>query len=198
MCKKVKREGVFPFFFFFRIAFSSAMCYNKQANTSKVLGKTLAEKAKGKIVAQNKKAYHDYFVIETYEAGIALYGTEVKSVRGGRVNLKDSFCSFKEGELYALGFHISPYEQGNRFNTDPLREKKLLMHKQELRKLFGLLTREGYTLIPLSLYFSRGRVKMELGLCKGKKLYDKRESIAKNEANREIERNVKNKQYRDE
>lgn len=174
------------------------MCYNKQANTSKVLGKTLAEKAKGKIVAQNKKAYHDYFVIETYEAGIALYGTEVKSVRGGRVNLKDSFCSFKEGELYALGFHISPYEQGNRFNTDPLREKKLLMHKQELRKLFGLLTREGYTLIPLSLYFSRGRVKMELGLCKGKKLYDKRESIAKNEANREIERNIKNKQYRDE
>ena len=129
----------------------------------------MAEKAKGKIIAQNKKAYHDYFVEETYEAGLALFGTEVKSVRGGRVNLKDSFCSFKEGELYALGFHISPYEQGNRFNTDPMREKKLLMHKQELRKLFGLLTRDGYTLIPLSLYFSRGREKMELGLCKGKK-----------------------------
>ena len=104
----------------------------------------------------------------------------------------------KEGELFALGFHISPYEQGNRFNTDPLREKKLLLHKQELRKLFGLLTREGYTLVPLSLYFSKGRVKMGLGLCKGKKLYDKRETIAKNEANREIERNVKAKQYRDE
>ena len=158
----------------------------------------MAEKPKGKIIAQNKKAYHDYFVIETFEAGIALYGTEVKSVRGGRVNLKDSFCSFREGELYALGFHISPYEQGNRFNTDPMREKKLLMHKQELRKLFGLLTREGYTLVPLSLYFSRGRVKMELGLRKGKKLYDKRASIAKNEADREIARNVKEKTYRDE
>ncbi len=158
----------------------------------------MAEKAKGKIIAQNKKAYHDYFVLERYEAGIALFGTEVKSVRGGRVNLKDSYCSFKEGELYALGFHISPYEQGNRFNTDPLREKKLLLHKQELRKLFGLLTREGYTLVPLSLYFSRGRVKMELGLCKGKKLYDKRESLARSEAAREIERTVKTKQYRDE
>ncbi len=164
----------------------------------KVLNKTVAEKNKGKIIAQNRKAYHDYFVEETYEAGIALYGTEVKSVRGGRVNLKDSFCSFREGELYALGFHISPYEQGNRFNTDPMREKKLLLHKQELRKLLGLLTRDGYTLVPLSLYFSRGRVKMELGLCKGKKLYDKRDTIAKNEANREIERNMKSKQYRDE
>ena len=163
-----------------------------------MLGKTVAEKEKGKIIAQNKKAYHDYFVVERYEAGIALFGTEVKSVRGGRVNLKDSYCSFREGELFVLGFHISPYEQGNRFNSDPLREKKLLLHKQELRKLFGLLTREGYTLIPLSLYFSRGRVKMELGLCKGKKLYDKRETIAKNQADREIERAVKNKQYRDE
>ena len=158
----------------------------------------MAEKEKGKIIAQNKKAYHDYFVVERYEAGIALFGTEVKSVRGGRVNLKDSYCSFREGELFVLGFHISPYEMGNRFNSDPLREKKLLLHKQELRKLFGLLTREGYTLIPLSLYFSRGRVKMELGLCKGKKLYDKRETIAKNQADREIERAVKNKQYRDE
>ena len=158
----------------------------------------MAEKEKGKIIAQNKKAYHDYFVVERYEAGIALFGTEVKSVRGGRVNLKDSYCSFREGELFVLGFHISPYEQGNRFNADPLREKKLLMHKQELRKLFGLLTRDGYTLVPLSLYFSRGRVKMELGLCKGKKLYDKRETLAQNQANREIERAVKNKQYRDE
>ena len=154
----------------------------------------MAEKNTGKkIIAQNKKAYHDYFVIETYEAGIALYGTEVKSVRGGRVNLKDSFCSFREGELYALGFHISPYEQGNRFNRDPMREKKLLMHKAELRKLFGLLTREGYTLVPLSLYFSRGRVKMEIGLCKGKKLYDKREATAKRDADRIIERKMKEK-----
>ncbi|MBO7170446.1 MAG: SsrA-binding protein SmpB [Clostridia bacterium] len=153
------------------------------------------EKGKGKIIAQNKKAYHDYFVEETYEAGIALFGTEVKSVRAGRVNLKDSYCSFKEGELFVLGFHISPYEQGNIFNRDPMREKKLLLHKGELRKLFGLLTRDGYTLVPLSLYFSGSNVKMEIGLCKGKKLYDKRETLAKNEADREIERALKNKQY---
>ena len=164
----------------------------------KALGKTLAEKTKGKIVAQNKKAYHDYFVEETYEAGIVLCGTEVKSVRGGKVNLKDSYCSFTEGELFVHGFHISPYEQGNRFNTDPMRDKKLLLHKGELRKLFGLLTREGYTVIPLSLYFSRGKIKLEIGLCKGKRLYDKRDAIAKHEADREIERNVKNKQYREE
>ena len=151
-----------------------------------------------KVIAQNKKAFHDYFIDERYEAGIALYGTEVKSVRAGRVNLKDSYCSFKEGELYALGFHISPYEHGNRFNTDPMREKKLLLHKQELRKLLGLLTRDGYTLVPLSLYFSRGKVKMGLGLCKGKKLYDKRESLAKSEASRLMERTVKTKQYHDE
>lgn len=158
----------------------------------------MAEKTKGKIVAQNKKAYHDYFVEETYEAGIVLCGTEVKSVRGGKVNLKDSYCSFTEGELFVHGFHISPYEQGNRYNTDPMRDKKLLLHKGELRKLFGLLTREGYTVIPLSLYFSRGKIKLEIGLCKGKRLYDKRDAIAKHEADREIERNVKNKQYREE
>ena len=152
-------------------------------------------KGKGKIIAQNKKAYHDYFVEDTYEAGLALYGTEVKSVRAGRVNLKDSYCSFKEGELFVLGFHISPYEQGNIFNREPMREKKLLLHKAELRKLFGLLTREGYTLVPLSLYFSGSNVKMEVGLCKGKKLYDKRETIARGEADRAIERAVKNKQY---
>ncbi|MBQ9736209.1 MAG: SsrA-binding protein SmpB [Clostridia bacterium] len=150
------------------------------------------------MIAQNKKAYHDYFVEDTYEAGIALSGTEVKSVRAGRVNLKDSYCSFKDGELYALGFHISPYEHGNRFNTDPMREKKLLLHRQELRKLLGLLTRDGYTLVPLSLYFSRGKVKMGLGLCKGKKLYDKRESIARSEASRMMERTVKTKQYKED
>lgn len=158
----------------------------------------MAEQVKGKIIAQNKKAYHDYFVEDTYEAGLALFGTEVKSVRAGRVNLKDSYCSFRDGELYALGFHISPYEHGNRFNTDPMREKKLLLHKQELRKLLGLLTRDGYTLVPLSLYFSRGKVKMGLGLCKGKKLYDKRDAIAKSEASRMMERTVKTKQYKDE
>lgn len=158
----------------------------------------MAELAKGKMIAQNKKAYHDYFVEDTYEAGIALSGTEVKSVRAGRVNLKDSYCSFKDGELYALGFHISPYEHGNRFNTDPMREKKLLLHRQELRKLLGLLTRDGYTLVPLSLYFSRGKVKMGLGLCKGKKLYDKRESIARSEASRMMERTVKTKQYKED
>lgn len=153
------------------------------------------EKKQNKIIAQNKKACHDYFVEETYEAGVALTGTEVKSVRAGKVNLKDSYCSFREGELFVLGFHISPYEQGNRFNADPLREKKLLLHKQELRKLFGLLTRDGYTLVPLSLYFSGSRVKMAVGLCKGKKNYDKRETIARAEADRQMERALKNKQY---
>ena len=151
-----------------------------------------------KTIAQNKKAYHDYFVEEKYEAGIELFGTEVKSLRAGKVNLKDSFCKVYGGELLALGIHISPYDQGNIFNKDPLRHKKLLMHKKEIMKLNGYLTRDGYSLIPLSLYFKGSRVKVEIGLCKGKKLYDKRESIAKNEANREIERNVKNKQYRDE
>ncbi len=179
--------------------FSFFICYNYEENKRKVLEINVAEERKGKkIIAQNKKAYHDYFVEETYEAGVALVGTEVKSVRAGRINLKDSYCSFTEGELYVLGVHISPYEQGNRFNVDPLRERKLLLHKQELRKLFGLLTRDGYTLVPLSLYLLRGRIKMEIGLCKGKKLYDKRQTIAKNEANREIERTVKSQRLRDE
>ena len=153
------------------------------------------KKAPQKIIAQNKKAWHDYFVDEKYEAGIALFGTEVKSVRMGAVNLKDSYCSIKGGEIFIVGMRISPYEKGNIFNRDPMREKKLLMHKAELRKLFGLLTRDGYTLVPLSLYFSGSHVKMSVGLCKGKKLYDKRMTIAKNEADREIERAVKNKQY---
>lgn len=179
--------------------FSFFICYNGEENKRKALETKVAEERKGrKIVAQNKKAYHDYFIEETYEAGVALVGTEVKSVRASRVNLKDSYCSFTEGELYALGVHISPYEQGNRFNVDPLRQRKLLLHKQELRKLFGLLTRDGYTLIPLSLYLSHGRIKMEIGLCKGKKLYDKRQTLAKNEANREIERTVKTQRLRDE
>ena len=144
-----------------------------------------------KVIAQNKKAYHDYFVIEKYEAGIELFGTEIKSLRNGQVNLKDSFCKVYNGELYALGVHISPYEKGNIFNKDPLREKKLLMHKKEIIKLNGLVGRDGYSLIPLSLYFKGSRVKMEIGVCKGKKLYDKRESDAKKTAQRTIERVTK-------
>ena len=145
-----------------------------------------------KLIAQNKKAFHDYFVEERYEAGIALYGTEVKSIRRGGVNLKDSYCSFREGELFAVGMHISPFEEGNRFNQAPLREKKLLMHKREILKLQGLIQQKGLTLVPLSLYFSGSHVKVELGLCRGKKLYDKRESDAKRQADREMERRKKN------
>ncbi len=145
----------------------------------------------GKIIAQNKKAWHDYFVDEKYEAGIALFGTEVKSIRAGAVNLKDSYCSIKNGELFVVGMHISPYEKGNIFNREPLRDKKLLMHKKEIMKLGGLVTQKGYTLVPLSLYFSGKNVKVELGLCRGKKLYDKRDSAAKAEASREMDRRVR-------
>ena len=147
-----------------------------------------AQKKDGKIVAQNKKAYHDYFVDEKYEAGISLFGTEIKSIRMGQVNLKDSYCSIKDGELFVLGMHVSPYEKGNIFNREPRRERKLLMHKREILKLAGLVGQKGYTLVPLSLYFSGSRVKVEVGLCRGKKLYDKRDSDAKREAGREIER----------
>ena len=144
-----------------------------------------------RIIAQNKKAYHEYFVDEKYEAGISLFGTEVKSIRAGAVNLKDSYCSFKNGELYVLGMHVSPYEKGNIFNREPLRERKLLMHRRELNKLFGLVAQKGFTLVPLSLYFSGKNVKIEVGLCRGKKLYDKRDTAAKNEANREMDRRMK-------
>ena len=149
------------------------------------------KKQSGKIIAQNKKAWHDYFIDEKYEAGIALFGTEVKSIRAGAVNLKDSYCSVKDGELFMLGVHISPYEKGNIFNREPRRERKLLMHKREIMKISGMLTQKGYTLIPLSLYFSGKNVKVELGLCRGKKLYDKRDSIAAKEVNREIDRRMK-------
>ena len=149
------------------------------------------KKQNGKIIAQNKKAWHDYFIDEKYEAGIALFGTEVKSIRAGAVNLKDSYCSVKDGELFMLGVHISPYEKGNIFNREPRRERKLLMHKREIMKINGMLTQKGYTLIPLSLYFSEKNVKVELGLCRGKKLYDKRDSIAAKEVNREIDRRMK-------
>ena len=151
------------------------------------------KKEQTKIIADNRKARHDYFVIETYEAGVELYGTEVKSMRAGKVNLKDSYCETDKGELFALGVHIIPYEQGNIFNKEPLRPKRLLMHKKEIMKLTGLVSREGYTLVPLSLYFKGSRVKMAVGLCKGKKLYDKRESTAKRDADRIIEREMKNK-----
>ena len=141
-----------------------------------------------KLVTQNKKAYHDYFVLEKFEAGLQLFGTEVKSIRAGTVNLKDSFCHIKKGEIFANGIHISPYEKGNIFNRDPLREKKLLMHKKEILKLHGKVGEEGLSIIPLALYFSGQYVKLEIGLCKGKKLYDKRESDAKRQAARSIER----------
>ena len=152
----------------------------------------MAEKKQtSRIIAQNKKAYHEYFVDEKYEAGIALFGTEVKSIRQGAVNLKDSYCSFKKGELFVVGMHVSPYEKGNIFNREPLRERKLLMHKRELMKLWGLVSQKGFTLIPLSLYFSGKNVKVEVGLCRGKKLYDKREVAAEKQANREMDRRMK-------
>ena len=144
-----------------------------------------------KTVARNKKAFHDYFVEESFEAGIELCGTEVKSIRQGRVNLKDSWCSIDKGELFVSGMHISPYEQGNIFNRDPMRVRKLLMHKKEINRLYGIVKQTGYSLIPLSLYFKGNRVKLQLGLCKGKKLYDKREDMAKRAAKRDIERAVK-------
>ncbi len=146
-----------------------------------------------KIIANNKKAYHDYFVDETMEAGIQLFGTEVKSLRAGGVNLKDSYCYIEAGEIFATGVHISPYEKGNIFNRDPLREKKLLMHKREILRLMGKVGQEGVTLVPLSLYFSGSRVKMELGICRGKKLYDKREDLAKKQAARDVERYTKSR-----
>ena len=146
------------------------------------------KKTQSKIIAQNKKAWHDYFVDEKYEAGIALFGTEVKSVRAGAVNLKDSYCSIKNGEIFVVGMHISPYEKGNIFNREPRRDRKLLMHKKEIIKLSSYVAQKGYTVIPLSMYFKGDRIKVELGLCRGKKLYDKRETDAKKQANREMER----------
>ncbi|MCD7775651.1 MAG: SsrA-binding protein SmpB [Clostridiales bacterium] len=147
-----------------------------------------------KIISQNKKAYHDYFVIETYEAGIELFGTEVKSVRQGKINLKDSWCSIDGGEIFANGMHISPYDHGNIFNRDPLRPKKLLMHKREIMKLFGLTKQQGYAIIPLQVYFTKGKAKLLIGLCKGKKLYDKRDAAAKKSAERDIARSLREKE----
>lgn len=149
------------------------------------------EKKGVKIAAQNRKAHHDYYVEEKYEAGIELAGTEVKSVRAGTLNLKDSYCTVKEGELFVHGMHISPYEKGNIFNKDPVRPRRLLMHKREIRKLHALVKQDGYTLVPLSVYFKDSRVKVEVGLCKGKKNYDKRAAMAQRDTKREIDRAMK-------
>ena len=144
-----------------------------------------------KTIAQNKKAFHDYFLEESFEAGIELCGTEVKSIRQGRVNLKDSWCSIVDGEMLVNGMHIIPYEQGNIFNKDPMRVRRLLMHKREIMRLFGLVKQDGYSLIPVSLYFKGSRVKVQVGLCKGKKLYDKRSDLAARAAKRDIQRAMK-------
>ena len=141
-----------------------------------------------KVIADNRRARHDYFVLDTYEAGIALTGTEVKSLRAGKISLRDSYGLVKDGELYLEGAHISPYDHGNRFNADPMRRRKLLMHKRQILKLYGQVKQEGLTLIPLKFYFVRGKVKVELALCKGKKLYDKRDASAAKDAKREMER----------
>lgn len=151
----------------------------------------MAENNNLQTVSRNKKAYHDYFVIESYEAGIELFGTEVKSVRQGKLNLKDAWCSIDDGEMYVNGMHISPYDHGNIFNRDPMRKRRLLLHKREIEKLFGLTKQQGYALIPLSAYFNRGRLKIQVGLCKGKKNYDKREDIARKDAAREARRELK-------
>ena len=152
------------------------------------------EKKGIKVAAQNRKAFHDYFVEDRFEAGIELYGTEVKSIRAGTLNLKDSWCGVKNGELFLNGMHISPYEKGNIFNKDPLRPRRLLMHRREINRLYGLVRQQSYTLIPLSLYFKGSLVKMQLGLCRGKKLYDKREDQARRDAKREIDRALKERQ----
>jgi len=151
-------------------------------------------KASGvKQVAQNKKAYHEYYILEKYEAGVELFGTEVKSIRQGNVNLKEAFCMVKDGELFARGMHISPYEKGNIFNRDPVRPKRLLMHKREIIRLYDRIRQDGLALIPLSIYFKDSRVKLEIGLARGKKLHDKRDAAAEKSSEREIERKLKEK-----
>ncbi|MDE6014602.1 MAG: SsrA-binding protein SmpB [Acetatifactor sp.] len=151
----------------------------------------MAKTESGKLIANNKKAYHDYFIDETYETGVALHGTEVKSMRMGKCSIKESFVRIENGEVFVYGMHVSPYEKGNLFNKDPLRVKKLLMHRYEINKLEGKIKEKGYTLVPLQVYFKKGRVKVEIGLARGKKLYDKREAIAKKDARRETEREFK-------
>lgn len=152
-----------------------------------------ADKSSFKTIAENRKARHDYFILESYEAGIELVGTEVKAIRQGGVNLKDSWCTVEDGELWVKGMHISPYDHGNIFNRDPMRVRRLLLHKKEINKLFGQVKQEGLTLIPISLYFKGSRVKVQLGLCKGKKLHDKRDAMAAEAAKRDIDRAIKEK-----
>ena len=149
-----------------------------------------------KLIASNRKAYHDYFVEDKYETGIELCGTEVKSIRMGNVNLKDSFCTIKDGQMTLNGMHVSPYEKGNIFNREPRRPRRLLMHKREILRLFAKIKQDGYTLVPLSLYFKGPRVKVEIGLCKGKKNYDKRDAAARRDAGREMDRAMKERNYR--
>lgn len=151
----------------------------------------MSKREEQKLIANNKKAYHDFFIDETYEAGIALHGTEVKSMRMGKCSIKESFIRIENGEVYVYGMHVSPYEKGNLFNKDPLRIKKLLLHRSEISKLQGKIKEKGYTLVPLQVYFSNGRVKVEIGLARGKKLYDKREDIAKKDQKREAEKEFK-------
>ena len=153
----------------------------------------MPEKTNIKVLVQNRKAKHEYFILETFECGIELFGTEVKSLRNGKANLADSYASIDNGEVFIKGMNISPFEQGNIFNRDPLRHRKLLMHKHEIRKLIGQIQQQGLTLVPLSVYLKGSLVKVSLGLCKGKKLYDKREDIAKRDAKRDVERAIKNR-----
>ena len=156
----------------------------------------MPEQVKTKTIALNRQARHEYFVVESLETGIELVGTEVKSLRMGQVNLKDSWCDVEDGQLYVRGMHISPYEKGNIFNKDPLRQRRLLMHKREILKLFARIKQDGYSLIPLSIYFRGPRVKLEIGLAKGKKLYDKRETAARKDAKREMDRAMKSRNSR--
>lgn len=151
----------------------------------------MAAREQQKLIANNKKAYHDYFIDETYETGVVLHGTEVKSLRQGKCSIKEAFVRIEDGEVFVYGMHVSPYEKGNIFNKDPLRVKKLLMHRHEINKLAGRVAEKGYTLVPLQVYFKEGKVKVEIGLARGKKLYDKREDIAKKDARRETEREFK-------
>ena len=151
----------------------------------------MAKEKGSRLIANNKKAYHDYFIEETYEAGIALHGTEVKSLRMGKCSIKESFVRIENEEVYIYGMHISPYEKGNIFNRDPVRVRRLLMHKREIMRLFGLVKQDGYSLIPLSVYFKNSLIKVQVGLCKGKKLYDKRADLAAKAAKRDIDRAMK-------
>ena len=165
--------------------------FNKGAKIGKEANRKVDKKEARKSVANNKKAFHDYFVDEKYEAGIELFGTEVKSIRAGQLNLKDSWCDIKNGEIFVNGMHISPYEKGNIFNRDPLRVRRLLMHKREIMKLSAAIQQQGMTPVPLEVYFSGSKVKVAVGLCRGKKLYDKREDAAKRDMQRDIERHMK-------